>query len=295
MPSVSIIGPGRLGSALALALARAGYDVQQLVFRRSPPGDRLLAGFNIKPGVLDFASVATIASDIVLITTQDTEIRSVAESIAGKTSAVVLHTSGSLSSDILESLRLSGCEIGSLHPLLSISDPEAGAEMFSGAYFCIEGDEKARIAAGRIARDLGGKTLSIPTASKPLYHAAAVMCSGHLVALIDVARYVLERSGVDSADSASVLAPLISSTIDNLRSQSTAEALTGPFARLDRPAFRRHLDSLTALADENVLDIYLDLALHSLDIMRGSHRNSVEATDFREEVYIAKKNRRVIK
>jgi predicted short-subunit dehydrogenase-like oxidoreductase (DUF2520 family) len=295
MPSVTIIGPGRLGSALALALAHVGYSVQQLVFRRSPPDIRLLAGFSVTPGVLDFASVKTIASDIVLITTQDTEIRSVAESIAGKTSAVILHTSGSLSSDVLESLRLSGCEIGSLHPLVSISDPETGAEMFSGAYFCIEGDPKAKNGAEQIARELGGKTLSIPTASKPLYHAAAVMCSGHLVALIDAARSVLERSGVDSADSAAVLEPLISSTIDNLRSQTADEALTGPFARLDRPAFRRHLDALSALADENVLDIYLDLALRSLDIMRRSHREPAEVADFREEVYIAKTNRRVIK
>ena len=74
-----------------------------------------------------------------------------------------------------------------MHPLVSVSDAFLGAERFAGVYFCIEGEAAAVAAATSLAISLGGKAFSIPTDSKPLYHAAAVTASGHLVAVTDAA------------------------------------------------------------------------------------------------------------
>ena len=71
-----------------------------------------------------------------------------------------------------------------------------------------------------IVRDLGGKSFSIRTEDKPLYHAAAVMVSGNVVALFDVALEMLGDCGLDRKTARAVLLPLIASTVRSLQTKS---------------------------------------------------------------------------
>jgi predicted short-subunit dehydrogenase-like oxidoreductase (DUF2520 family) len=296
MPSITIVGTGRMGSALALALDRASYQLDALIYRSTQAGSEIIERLSQTPELQNVSSGKEIDSDLLLITTQDTEIESVANKLGPvAVNTAVLHTSGSLSSDVLQNFKLQGNHTASMHPLVSISDPITGSEKFAGSYFCIEGDEIAVEAAAKLAHDLGGRTFSIPTSSKPLYHAAAVMASGHLTALIDTAISVFERCGVDREQAALILAPLITSTIDNLSSRPPEQALTGTFARLDRPAFFRHLHSLEAETDENTIDIYLDLALRSLEIVSRGNADAALLRRLRDEVSVAKRNRHSVK
>jgi predicted short-subunit dehydrogenase-like oxidoreductase (DUF2520 family) len=296
MPSITIVGTGRMGCALALALDRAGYQLDALIYRGTQPGSEIIDRFSQTPKLQNISSVKEIGSDLLLIATQDTEIESVANKFAPVVvNTTVLHTSGSLSSDVLQSFMLLGNHTASMHPLVSISDPITGSEKFAGSYFCIEGDKSGSDSVTMLAHDLGGKTFSIPTDFKPLYHAAAVMASGHLTALIDTAISVFERCGVDREQAALILAPLITSTIDNLSSRPPEQALTGTFARLDRPAFLRHLHSLEAETDENTVDIYLDLALRSLEIVSRGNADAALLRRLLDEVSIAKRNRHSVK
>ena len=295
MKTVTVVGPGRLGGALAIALARAGYTIETLVYRSASPDDGLLALLPATTTV-PIGSIETLDSDVVLICTQDTEIGSATAELVGKLNAqVVLHTSGSLASSELEDLRVGTVSIGSMHPLVSISDAIGGAEKFAGAYFCVEGEARAVEAATELAASIGGKTFSIRTEAKPLYHAAAVMSSGHLVALLETSASVLERCGVPAAEARAILAPLVASTVSNLKETTAARSMTGTYARLDIPAFRRHLSSLERLADDLTIAIYLDLALRSLEIVESVSKDPSAAAAFREEVSIAKRKRRVIK
>jgi predicted short-subunit dehydrogenase-like oxidoreductase (DUF2520 family) len=90
-----------------------------------------------KPHILLNTALDKISSEIIFITTPDSEIRSVAESLAEKLTgkALVFHASGALSSTVLESLQQRGHETASLHPLASISDPISGATRFKNAFF----------------------------------------------------------------------------------------------------------------------------------------------------------------
>ena len=96
------------------------------------------------PNVFREHDFAKITSDVVLITTQDSEIENVAETLSEKLThkPFVFHTSGSLSSEILQKLKEAGCRTGSIHPLVSISDAVLGADRFEDVYFCIEGEGK---------------------------------------------------------------------------------------------------------------------------------------------------------
>ena len=62
-------------------------------------------------------------ADVFLITVPDDQIAGVAEEMSClEFTATAFHTSGALSSDVLEPLRKRGWHTGSIHPLLSVSN-----------------------------------------------------------------------------------------------------------------------------------------------------------------------------
>ena len=80
MINVSIVGAGRVGGALALSLPKDKYSVQNLIYRGSPEtAEQLVAAGVIGAGVAKLDDISMIDSDVVFITTQDSEIAEVAE------------------------------------------------------------------------------------------------------------------------------------------------------------------------------------------------------------------------
>ncbi len=77
---ISIIGIGRVGGALAIALAKNGYEIENLVARKKENAEKI-AEF-IKSNILTENEFNQISSDIIFITTQDFEIENVAKSLA---------------------------------------------------------------------------------------------------------------------------------------------------------------------------------------------------------------------
>lgn len=273
-PAISVIGAGRLGTALALALASQGYPIEALVARR--PGHaqrarRTLAGTGLALSAGQLGALP--ASELILITTPDDSIGLVAQELAraqkgmpsGRT---VLHTSGALSSQVLKPLMDIGFHTGSLHPLVSVSDPVAGAVNLRGAFFCMEGKAPALRIARQIVRDLGGHGFSIEPGQKALYHAAAVMASGHMTALFDIASEMLERCGLSRQSARKVLLPLVESAARNLSTMEPARALTGTFARGDLATVRRHLTALEEQRLPEALAAYVLLGGRSLSLVK---------------------------
>jgi predicted short-subunit dehydrogenase-like oxidoreductase (DUF2520 family) len=92
------------------------------------------------------------------------------------------------------------------------------------------------------------------------------MACGHVTALIDLANTMVERCGVEGQDSPKILFPLIQSTVDNIRRQGTAAALTGSFARADASAVHRHIVAIAEEMDDETMEIYRSLGEFSLRI-----------------------------
>lgn len=278
-PSVSVIGSGRLGTALAIALSSSGYPIQAVVARRLTMARKAAALVSrhtlaLKASELDLLP----ASRIVLLATPDDEIAHTAQRLAGYQrsllkGSIVLHTSGALSSDVLEPLTGIGFHVGSLHPLVSVSDPRTGQKSLRGAFYCIEGDAVATRTARAIVRDLKGRSFTISSHNKPLYHAAAVMASGHVLALYDLATELLVQCGVKRGNALRVLLPLLQSTVSNLSRSDPARALTGTFARGDVATVRRHLQALSRDGLLEALEVYKLLGARSLQL---ATRNGLE-------------------
>lgn len=285
-PTVSIIGAGRLGQALAIALQSSGYPLRALVARRRQKAEKAAALLRkafgktlgqtpgkTRPQPLAFGAnqLAKLPeTDLILIATPDDTIAETAQKLSnlrrGYGRCTVLHTSGALSSEVLAPLAEREFQTGSIHPLVSISDPVAGAEALRGAFYCLEGTRKAKMLAGAIVRDLGGSSFTITPKSKALYHAAAVMAAPHLTALVDIATEMLAACGLSKRKAQQVFVPLLESTVNNLKTSNPQRALTGTFARGDVATVRRHLDALSGKELAEALEVYKLLGLHSLQL-----------------------------
>jgi predicted short-subunit dehydrogenase-like oxidoreductase (DUF2520 family) len=154
--------------------------------------------------------------------------------------------------------------VGSLHPLVSVSEPVVGSAAFAGAYFCVEGNRTALKLARTLVKDLQGRSFSIAAPDKALYHAAAVMSAGHVIALFDIALEMLTRCGLSKRRAQAILQPLISSAVANLSSGDPAAALTGTFSRGDVATVRQHLAAIKARDLDAALAAYALLGQRSL-------------------------------
>jgi predicted short-subunit dehydrogenase-like oxidoreductase (DUF2520 family) len=216
MPSLRLIGPGRAGSAVALALDEAGWTV----------ADRL--------GRDDDVTTAASGVDVVLIATPDAAIAGVAAAVAPG-AAVVVHLAGSLGLEVLEPYPVE--RRAAVHPLVALPSAEIGARRLrAGATFAVAG----HAVAAAIVADLGGRSFVVADEDRAAYHAAAVIASNHVVALLGQAERVAAAAGVPLA----AYLDLVRATVDNVADLGPAAALTGPAARGDWATIQRHLAAL---------------------------------------------------
>ena len=281
--SVVIVGAGRLGTALARALGACGYEVRALVSRTAAHARRAAERAGVESLALGAGQLERLPeADLLFVTTPDDAIAETAARLAALPhlrASVALHASGALSSEVLTPLGARGVRVGSMHPLASVSEASAGASSLRGAFYCVEGEAAAVRAARRVVRDLGGESFRVESRHKPLYHAAAVMTAGHVVALFDVALDTLTRCELNARRAQAVLLPLLRSVVETLASRTPAQSLTGSFSRADVETVRKHLRALGGLEESDALAVYRLLGEHSLRLAEsaGADLSLVEA------------------
>jgi len=256
-PPVAIIGPGRVGSALGILAAKAGWPVVAVGARRL---DRARAAAEqIGPGVRACAPAEAVASaGLVLLTVTDGAIQDAGTLARG---TVVVHCCGALSSEVLAAARdRSGCHIASAHPLQTFPTAAAAVERLPGTFFFCEGDQPAMEVIERFIVAIAGRVERISAvgpASKMLYHASAVMACNYLVTLIDAALELMGCVGIDRRTALAALGPLVRATVDNVIALGPEQALTGPVSRADGETVGGHLDALAGRCDlHGVSELY---------------------------------------
>jgi predicted short-subunit dehydrogenase-like oxidoreductase (DUF2520 family) len=242
-PRVTIIGAGRMGQGLGLALKRRGYKIALVA--RTPR--------DVTPPLMlhqGSRAEATAGAELVLIATPDDAIGAVAAELAAEGAIardqVVLHLSGLLDRNALLPLEETGAACGSFHPLQSVADAATAAERLKGAYVGIEGDDRALVAAERLANTLRMIPVRIPAAAKPAYHAGAAFVANYTVALVGVAERLARAAGVPADIAARIYLPLLGGAVANLNALGPAASLTGAVRRGDEQTIRAHLKALSA-------------------------------------------------
>src|SRR5262249_20287896 len=142
---ISIIGAGRLGRSLGRGLRQRGWKIHSVVTRSQTTARRAVR--SIGSGHARSAITAEVfLAPVVLVAVPDSAIQQVVAQLViaaapDSRGRFILHTSGSLSSDILDPLRELGASVGSVHPLQSFSG--VGVPDLEGRLFAIEGDSRA--------------------------------------------------------------------------------------------------------------------------------------------------------
>jgi len=212
---LAIVGRGRMGNALATALATVGYEIVGPLGRG---GDG--AG-----------------ADAVLLCVPDGEINRAAAHVAP--GRMVGHCSGATGLD-----PLAPHEAFSLHPLMTVT--AAGAR-FAGAGAAIAGSTpRALRLASRLARDLQMTAVEVAEHDRAAYHAAASIASNFLITLEAAAERIACTTGIDRE----LLAPLVRATLENWAELGPQRALTGPVARGDEATIARQRTAVAQRAPD---------------------------------------------
>lgn len=242
-PKVGIVGAGRAGLGLALAFKKARVRVLGVHGRREKPvpdGVILTVG-PVAPWLAD--------ADVIVLAVGDDALGPLVEALAAtaalRPGQTVLHLSGARTSEALAPLTPFGVAIGTMHPLMTVSqEPERAAKHFRGATFALEGEFEAVRIADALVRALGGLPAMIPPETKAQYHAGAVFASNYLVTALDAAERLLERAGIAPEVARQALVPLARATLENVAAMGPGAALTGPVLRGDAATVRRHRAAL---------------------------------------------------
>lgn len=253
--SLTIVGAGRVGRSLGRVLSETGWRVFGVVTRTMPNARRAVRFIGDgKP----FAGVSrqAITPPHILIATPDSAIPRVAADLArlgaedwkGK---IVLHTSGALASSALEPLRAFGASVGSMHPLQTFSG--IGVPPLEGRVFAVEGNPAAVRLARQMIRSMGGYVLQLPASGKAVYHAAASMAAGQVLAVLEAATIAMMSVGVKRRDAVRALLPLTRQVLDNFERVGARAAWTGPLAREDYGVIAAHLAALRSFPAEYAL------------------------------------------
>ncbi len=268
---IGFIGVGRVGSALAILMQRAGYNIVAVASRHAEHHATLAAMLDNPQLRRASPTEVFAAADLTFITTPDDVIAPLAGSIGraglGLGKAVV-HTSGALSSAALSGVREHGALVGSLHPLQAFASVELALIRLPGSSFAIEGDATLIPALTRIAVDVGGTPMLIRSQDKTLYHAAVVLAANYSVTLAALGAQLLAAIGIDSEAGLAALLPLLRGNIENMEQLGLPAALTGPIARGDSGTVARHLQALDA-TNTDIASLYRELGLLTLPLAQG--------------------------
>jgi predicted short-subunit dehydrogenase-like oxidoreductase (DUF2520 family) len=291
--SLAIVGAGRVGRALGRRLRELGWTIGAVV-TRSATSARKVVRFIGGGHAHAFLTRQVVAAQVILVTTPDRCVAQVAEELArigaeelrGK---VVLHSSGALSSGVLDPVKKCGAAVGSMHPLQTFSG--VGVPPLEGKVFAIEGDTAAVRMARQIARALGAVPVHIDGAKKPLYHAAGALAAGNVLALMEAATRLMTAAGMKRREAMRALLPLTRQVLENFERLGPRAAWTGPLSRGDYGVVAAHMAAMKDLPPQfretylavnclAALVLAQDSAgmLAELDKVAGNKRTRVKAT-----------------
>lgn len=268
-PSIGLIGAGRVGSSLTLALHQAGYRIAAVASRA--PEHAAEVATSVGAAHLPLVAVPRYA-ELVLLAVPDDAVTSLAQLLkdagAWQPGQMVVHCSGALPAAALHPAAAAGAQVASFHPLAAFA--LRNLPLPTNVTFAVEAQGSLHTLLHRMATELGGRALDLRPEDKPLYHAAAVLASNYTVVLAALAARLLEHTGATSDEALQALLPLLETTMSNLRAQGLPDGLTGPLVRGDVGTVARHVAALEA-HDPRLAEVYRVLGLAALPLTADRH------------------------
>lgn len=281
----SLIGPGRVGSSLALALEAIGWRANSFLVKEEHS-----ASVNALKVHFPFANITSdvtllvYLSDVVLITVQDDEIAGMVKSLAKNPnirwkSKVVLHMSGIVNLRVLRPLKKLGASVGALHPVAAFANefnPVSAREIWYDFF----GERPAQIVARRIVSALDSRFVVLRSENqRTILHLAASIASNSTAVAISAAEGML-KGLLKHKDAKELMQSLLFSTVRNLSENEGIRSLTGPLVRGDTEVIGRHLKALEN--NPTLSQFYKSWSLLGVDLLLKNGNNETRLRKIKE-------------
>lgn len=243
MRDIIIVGSGNVASHLAEALKNRIRGI----YSRNVEHARAIAPEEVpRCGIL--TDICCGNNDIIIFSIADHALGECVEAVKNRGkidgTPLVLHTSGSMPKEILESL---STRTGVLYPLQSFSK-NVYVDMASVPFFTESAVEADLSVVDTVAYSISRHVYHADAAHRATLHIAGVFSSNFTNALLDITSQVLAKGGYPLE----VVKPLVEATVAKAFSSTPFSAQTGPALRGDKCVMEKQQNALDGI----VADIY---------------------------------------
>ncbi|MCS7177121.1 MAG: DUF2520 domain-containing protein [Candidatus Kapabacteria bacterium] len=280
LPTCGIVGPGRLGTTLALAFHRLGC--LRWLKGRSPQHAvwAQAQGIPYREGWDDLPPV-----DLVWYTVPDQAITAVVEESIQALGTerlqqtALIHTAGSFGGEVFKGAP-SGVEWGCAHPFQTFPWPPQPYLLRCVGWLVESPYPRVRQQLTLLIRVLEGIPVVVscfPAEHRTRYHIAAVAASNVLTALLHFAFDIASSAGIPASV---FLRPIAEASVRNTFSAIGSFPLTGPIIRADWPTLQRHLECLQG----NERAVYRSLLLATASVAHSRGLLSEEQWNYLQQL-----------
>jgi predicted short-subunit dehydrogenase-like oxidoreductase (DUF2520 family) len=241
---VAVLGPGRVGTLLAVACVRAGHRVVGIGGgsreSRARLADRIAGA---RPDADAAAAVA--GAELVLLTVPDDALEEVVTALTVADAIGpghrLVHVAGSRGLGVLRRAALAGARVAACHPAMTVPRGSTDPDLLVGVAWAVTAPPEDRSWPHDLVVDLGGDPHDVDDDARRLYHAGLALGANAVGAAVVLARRLLLAARLDAPQA--FLGPLVEASVGNALAHG-AEALTGPVVRGDLGTVAGHLEEL---------------------------------------------------
>jgi predicted short-subunit dehydrogenase-like oxidoreductase (DUF2520 family) len=231
---ITIIGAGNVATHFAKAFVDAGKEIVQVFSRKLSRAEELAS----RCGAAAINEISEINQEvdlIVIAVSDDALVEVVNQMNIGN--AIVVHTSGSVSMDVLGPF---GNNIGVFYPLQTFSKDRA--IRFNEVPLCLEAKLIENLELMKtLAISISNRIYFIDSVQRKKLHLAAVFACNFPNFLYSIAENYLKENGL----SFDMMKPLIIETAEKAKAISPSKAQTGPAFRKDKKIIDKHIQMLS--------------------------------------------------
>jgi predicted short-subunit dehydrogenase-like oxidoreductase (DUF2520 family) len=279
---IVIVGPGRVGAAMARRFVLAGADVRGLL-GRSPERTAAAVQWSGAGAALDWSDLPR--AHVVVFAVGDADLAAAialaVEHGAHRRCALWLHTSGRHGLEVFDAAAGHGVRRGALHPVAPFADAASGLQAMAGAPALCEGEPRSERLLRRLCTLLGMVPLLVQGLDRACYHAACALAANGTTALRAVVDAAFAAAGPLPLAQRRLLAEsLMAAALHGSRERGPGAALSGPVRRGDAGTVAEHLGALTASAPVAVPS-YRALMLQALSLAEAQGLDAARASAVR--------------
>ena len=268
---IGVIGAGNVGTALAVALDKSGYDVVSVASRTFASAVKLSDRVSNSKPELDTQKTVDV-SKVVFVTTPDDSILSVLNALKFRDGQLIIHCSGVSSLRLFEDANLpNGVFRACFHPIQSFASINDDDDFFEHITIGIEGTSYIKEFLQKICADFGANFVELRPEDKSIYHLSGVLMGGLLSEYVAMCAELWVSFGLSREQGVKALLPMMKQVSNNIEKYGIPNAVAGPFARGDVGTISKHIQAISKYKPD-LLPFYCHLSMQGLQFVEEKNQ-----------------------